>query len=681
MRRRSGNRAAQYRVETAVSLFLILCLALFFRWRGLNWDQYQHYHPDERYISWVATSIEFDKNSNLREALNPVKSNFNPFYWPAEKHTVGVSVLQDSPRDFAYGHLPLYLGVLTTRLFEQVSPSLQPILSGVGLNTSGLNQHLLNAKGLNEFDHITLIGRWLTGLFDAATILLLYLLGRRLHSKFVGLIAAAFMAVNVMHIQLSHFFISDTYMTFFIVLALFLMVLAVTRQEKLFNQTKPFLSFTLILVAAAVGLAVGSKFSAILLALPFVTTIFLYDPNSTWRKIIWRVLTLGLLTVLFFFITNPFAILDNSCQLILPLGQNSIQFSMPGSCYLTNIGNQNAMVRGSIRFPFTNQYLLTFPYLYFIENQINWGMGLLLGGTAFIGFVGWSVVAGRQVWLAMRQQNWTPQAVSPLIVLAWVWPFFLTTGSFTVKFMRYMQPLTPFLMLFAAWLLYQIRLPWLRNLAISIVFIFTLGYAFAFSNIYREPHPWQTASIWLFDHADPDAVIVNEIWDEPVPSKIPDEPYASRPGFTEESVNWLSGQFGADDAEKLEKNLNTLAEADYLVIASNRSYGVTPRLSLRYPLSSQYYPLLFAEELGFEPVYIIDRAPTIFGFSFSPDTFRWPKLEPPQIVSDYYAVENRTVSARADESFTVYDQPLTIIFVNKERMTKEMLLSKFILED
>ena len=39
-------------------------------------------------------------------------SSLNPYYWPADAESPGVIVLQDEPRRFAYGHLPLYAGVL-----------------------------------------------------------------------------------------------------------------------------------------------------------------------------------------------------------------------------------------------------------------------------------------------------------------------------------------------------------------------------------------------------------------------------------------------------------------------------------------------------------------------------------------------------------------------------------------
>ena len=49
------------------------------------------------------------------------------------------------------------------------------------------------------------------------------------------------------------------------------------------------------------------------------------------------------------------------------------------------------MVRGTADFPFTRQYRNTIPYLYFIQQQVVWGMGLPLGLIALAGS-GWALV-------------------------------------------------------------------------------------------------------------------------------------------------------------------------------------------------------------------------------------------------------------------------------------------------
>ncbi|MGD8807439.1 MAG: hypothetical protein PVH65_16415, partial [Chloroflexota bacterium] len=141
--------------------------------------------------------------------------------------------------------------------------------------------------------------------------------------------------------------------------------------------------------------------------------------------------------------------------------------------------------------------------------------------------------------------------------------------------------------------------------------------------------------------------------------------------------NWLSGTEADDNQEKLTENLSLVAESDYLVLASNRNYGVIPRLTERYPLSSQFYRMLFEGQLGFEAVHVVDRHPNLLGASLIPDSFGWPGLTPPPAVTAYLGQGVVLPMGRFDESFTVYDQPLVIIFKNTGRLTSQQLLQQF----
>ena len=244
------------RWQERLGIAVILLTAVFLRLTGLDWDAYHHYHPDERFITWVATTIEWPRD--WRTAWDARQSSFNPFYWPPDAASEGIEVEQDRPRKFAYGHFPLYLGVGATRLVERLG-ELTAVLPPDWL----LTRDLLNGAGMVEFRHLTAVARALTGLVDAGTVWLTFLLGRRLYGSKVGLLAAAFLAVNVMHIQLAHFFAFDPYMTFFVVAAVFFMV----RSVEMAGRSRRADGF-LLLAAVCAGLVVGSKFAAILLALP-----------------------------------------------------------------------------------------------------------------------------------------------------------------------------------------------------------------------------------------------------------------------------------------------------------------------------------------------------------------------------------------------------------------------------
>ncbi|MEM7116701.1 MAG: phospholipid carrier-dependent glycosyltransferase [Chloroflexota bacterium] len=471
-------------------LLLILAVGLALRWTGLDWDGYHHYHPDERYITWVATTIEWP--NDLAVALSPTRSTFNPFYWSPEAESRGIAVLQDQPRNFAYGHVPLYAGVAATRLMEWSRPFLLTIFPSDWL----LTRDVVNGIEAVEFRHLTAVSRALTGLIDVGTIWLIFLLGRRLYDTAVGLLAAFFLAVNVMHIQLSHFFISDPYMTFFVVAAIYLLVAGLTKGREQSGGR-----WHVWAAAVCVGLAIGSKFAAVLLILPLLLVVWLL-----WQeRFVWGAITAVFITFLAFFITNPFAILDLNCELLTPpvqLGPIAIPEINWRSCYLDNIILQGNMVRGNLVAPFTYQYDGTIPYLYYIEMQLKAGMGPLLGLAAFIGFAWVIFLAIRTTWQIIQQRDWyalriTHYALISVLPLAFLIPYFLSTGNFFVKFMRYLQPMTPFLMIYAAALLWQIRQRQVRGVVVGLVGGLTAVYALAFITIYQQEHPWTAASKWV----------------------------------------------------------------------------------------------------------------------------------------------------------------------------------------
>jgi uncharacterized membrane protein len=81
---------------------------------------------------------------------------------------------------------------------------------------------------LAEFRHMlgtdlhrfVFLGRGVTLLFDLSTMVLVYLLGKRLGGERIGIIAALLLACNNLHVRLSQYVMVDVPLTFFIVLAL-----------------------------------------------------------------------------------------------------------------------------------------------------------------------------------------------------------------------------------------------------------------------------------------------------------------------------------------------------------------------------------------------------------------------------------------------------------------------------
>ena len=163
----SRRRIAGKAVFLALFAALLASAALL-RFTGINWDQHQQVHPDERFIVWVADTMSLP--DSLGEAFDPARSPLNPFRWPA-----GAGELAGKPRNYAYGHFPLYLLVIVAHAAQGIAewfgrttfafpPAFQPIYT--------VGRHLA------EYDYLALVGRAISALADLGTLLCVFWLAR-----------------------------------------------------------------------------------------------------------------------------------------------------------------------------------------------------------------------------------------------------------------------------------------------------------------------------------------------------------------------------------------------------------------------------------------------------------------------------------------------------------------------
>ncbi|MBC7256336.1 MAG: glycosyltransferase family 39 protein, partial [Chloroflexi bacterium] len=157
-------------VYAALLLAIILIVAGVFRFTGLNWDEGQHLHPDERFLTMVENSLQWPKSwgEYWDTAINPLNPN---------NHNFG---------SYVYGLFPV---VLTKFMGEML--------------------------GMTGYGAVYLVGRALSGVMDLLSILVVFLLGRRLYNARVGLVGALLGALTVLTIQQSHFFTVDNFTMFF----------------------------------------------------------------------------------------------------------------------------------------------------------------------------------------------------------------------------------------------------------------------------------------------------------------------------------------------------------------------------------------------------------------------------------------------------------------------------------
>jgi hypothetical protein len=192
---------------------LFLCIAFLLvvggvlRFQHINWDQFQHIHPDERFIVWVADTVSWP--GDLSAVLDPARSTLNPLRWPP-----GDGDQAGEPRAYAYGHFPLYLLVGVARLGQALADWMGS--TTVALPASFQPLHVIG-RHLTEYDYLPLVGRAISALCDLVTLVLIFVLGRRAFGRTAGLIAAAFYAIAVLPVQLSHFVAFDLVLTLCVV--------------------------------------------------------------------------------------------------------------------------------------------------------------------------------------------------------------------------------------------------------------------------------------------------------------------------------------------------------------------------------------------------------------------------------------------------------------------------------
>ena len=499
---------------------------------------------------------------------------------------------------FAVGEMSFQPLQLNPHFFNYGSFPLY-IVRGVTSLMSNLDPRLAG------YDGVMRTGRVISALAGTLTVLVLVVLGARRYGTRTGLLAGFLLAACVLHIQNSHFGTTDIFLTFLVTLALYQLVNVVE-----YGRTRDY-----VFAGIIIGFAAATKFSALPLLAPLGIAALVRLPRDRFLPVLGR----GVLAVLFvfaaFFVGQPYAFLD---------------FAQ----YSHDIDEQSRMVRNAGLLPYTNQYIGVTKYFYDLEQLVLWGMAPPLGLAAI-----WATAT--RVVGAARERS----AVD-LMLLSWVLPFFLITGSFDVKFIRYLLPIYPIMILWtAAWLVRIAQRSWLGRATLWTVVVATALSALAFLSIYTRPHSVVTASEWVYRHIPAGKTILTQHWDEGFPLPLPGHS-ASR--YTVEDLPY----YEPDVHQKWRQIADELASGDYIAFQTKRLYGALTMAAGKYPISNRYFHQLFAGDLGYTLIYEHASRPGLFG------------LEAPDEL--------------ADESFTVYDHPKVLIFENTGRLPADVILNKIL---
>ena len=174
-------------------LIFVVFLAVLLRLGGVN-PGYNAFHPDEGKDGLISAKFMF-QNKNL----DPMDYDY-PSLVPILDLSVLVLVI--SPL--------MYLKQLIIQPGNLVS-NLRHFPSVIGNLITNLNDL-----------QVMYLGRYLTALFGVLTVILTYLVGRKLFkSRLAGLLSALVLTVNFRAVENSHFDLPDIYNSFFLLLALY----------------------------------------------------------------------------------------------------------------------------------------------------------------------------------------------------------------------------------------------------------------------------------------------------------------------------------------------------------------------------------------------------------------------------------------------------------------------------
>lgn len=297
-------------------LILIVLIALCVRLYGLQWDNGQHLHPDERFLSMVAAAIKppqtitqyFDTKIS---PLNPGNNNFS-FY--------------------VYGTFPLFLTKYISMVFA-----------------------------LDSYDGVTVVGRILSALFDTVTVFVIFLLGKKLYTTRIGLLSSFFYATCVLPIQLSHFFAVDTFLVFFTTISAYFLILFFETTSSRFA----------VLSGISFGFALACKVSAILFVIPFLlggAFFFTYTKVKTLRAIFF----FALASFIVFRIMQPYAFLSLGDFHINPAFVDNLK-------QLKDLDNPDLLFPPGIQWINAPKFIFPLYNLFFYGMGISLGSISLLG--------------------------------------------------------------------------------------------------------------------------------------------------------------------------------------------------------------------------------------------------------------------------------------------------------------
>jgi 4-amino-4-deoxy-L-arabinose transferase-like glycosyltransferase len=527
-----------------ITLITILIIGAFLRFYKLDWGEGFFFHPDEYHIAIAVNNISFPNNLN--------------------------------PKLFSYGSLTVYLIFIIKNLF---------------------------ASSVSPF----LIGRFISASFSTLTILLTYIISKKLFKRDIySLMASLLVATTPGLIQQAHFATPESTLTFFMTLTVYLWLLS--KDAHKFRY--------ILLSGVTLGLAVATKIIAVTLA-PIVTVPIVYKLKISSKKIILAIsmlLTFLLVSCGAFFCTFPYSILDKKN-------------------FLSTTKYESSLAEGKIPIFYTRQFIKTIPLVFQFEKVLPYALGPSLIIIGSLGII--IALTNLVIKFFLRDKN--TGAYTILILLLGFLAYFIPNSFFFVKWTRYMAPALPYFSVFGVYLIYEIDHIYGKNKLVKGIIltaaaagiVIHLIWTLMFFSIYLNHDVRITADGWINTNIPQGAYILTESGNT---YEVPFTGFYKKNSFD---------FYNLDQDITLQKQLVlNLENTDYFIIQSRRVFFNQPRLPEEFPISSKFYNNLLGGNLGFSEIKEFNSLP--------------------QLTINHYPLTINDEAA--EETWSVFDHPVIRVY-------------------
>ena len=352
---------------------------------------------------------------------------------------------------------------------------------GIGL-VSGRFESLDAVQTAYESDpfQFFLISRSLVAVTGALSILFIFGIGRRLYSEKIGLLSALLLAVNFLYVRNSHFGTVDVPAAFLGLICVYFCVRIMQEGHTRFY----------IVAALFAALALATKFSMLTIVLPILFAHFARFRSTEWLKRfldkkLWIAAATGFVAFLV------------ACPLIW-LDFQETWGGILGTSRFEKVGKIGS--GGSLLSYWTGDQSDGFGVFY--PNSIPETFGLVLTLLA----------AGGIVYLLIKHRR------QDLFILMCIVPMYLLFEKMSIKAMRHILPIIPFLLLaatiFLVDMLDKIKNRSIRLTSLVIIFAFLsatqIHAAISYQRALMRPDPRTTATTWIRQNIPEDAAVAVE---------------------------------------------------------------------------------------------------------------------------------------------------------------------------